>query len=93
MVFVVILLSKRFVVVPDHWVETQTIREETKVFFSPDPNEQPNFQLTAKFLFNKDESHVYKGYVLKHFGKYKNQSHISETISHSNMKPLLRFRG
>lgn len=70
MVLVTILLSKRFIIVPDNWVENTTIREETKIFFSPDSSTKPNFQLAEKFLFNKDAAHVYKGYVLKHFGTY-----------------------
>lgn len=71
MVLVTILLSKRFIIVQNNWVENPTIREETKIFFSPDSTAQPNFQLEEKFLFNKDAACVYKGYVLKEFGKYK----------------------
>lgn len=68
MVFAVILLSKRFIIVRDDWIKEATIREETKIFFSPDSNAQPNFDLEVKFLFNEKSANAYKGYVLKHFG-------------------------
>lgn len=80
MVFVVILLSKRFVIVPDNWLQNPSVSEETKVFFSPVQNAQPNFELATKFLFNKDASNVYKGYVVKHFGKYSSSITCFESV-------------
>lgn len=93
MVFVVILLSKRFVILPDNWLQSPTIREETKVFFSPVPNAQPNFELATKFLFNKDACAVYKGYVVKHFRVYRSLSITCfENDYIYNLKYLWRFR-
>lgn len=70
MVFAIILMCKRFIIVQDNWVENPKINEKTKIFFSPDLNTQPNFDLNEKFLFNKNVSNVYTGYVLKRFGEY-----------------------
>lgn len=70
MVLVTLLLSKRFIIVQDDWVENQEIREKTKIFYSPDPNTPANFGLAEKFLFNKDVPNVYEGYVLRRFGMY-----------------------
>lgn len=69
MVFAIILLSRRFIIVQDNWVENPDISEKTKIFYSPDQNENPNFDLEVKFLFNGRVPNVYEGYIWQHFGK------------------------
>lgn len=70
MVFVIILLSRRFIIVKDNWVENKNIGEKTKVFFSPENADEANFSLEVKFLFNERVPNVYEGYIWKHCGKY-----------------------
>lgn len=69
MVFVIILKSKRFVIVKDDWVQNPIESEETKVFYSPDENSAADFDLEVKFLFNNKQRNVYFGYVWKRFGE------------------------
>lgn len=72
MVFATILLSRRFIIVEDDWVENKRNGEKTRIFFSPNQNAEPNFDLEIKYLFNERVPNVYQGYVLKHFGKFSN---------------------
>lgn len=86
MVFVAILLSKRFVIVNDNWIENPTIGGETRIFFSPDEAAVPDFGLAEKFLLNKNVPNVYRGYVCKHFGKFLilEKLHIIHFVSYEN---------
>lgn len=67
--FVVLLKSRRTVIVQDNWVESQTIGKLTKVFHSPNPMAKPCFDTEIKFMFDAKENGVYEGIIFKHFGK------------------------
>lgn len=68
---VVILECKKIIVVPNNWVEKQNTNSDdsTKIFFSPDTNDEADFDLPKKMFFDKTERKCYRGYVLKECGK------------------------
>lgn len=69
MVLAAILSSRRHIVIRDDWTENPNIGIKTKIFYSPDFNMDPNFDLEVKYLLNARAANVYEGYVLKSFGK------------------------
>lgn len=67
---VVLLESRQFILVPLNWVENSKINGEmTRVFSSPQEDEIPVFDLTENYLFDKDKTQVYNGFLRKKFGK------------------------
>lgn len=69
MVFAAILSSRRHIVIRDDWAENRNIGMKTKIFYSPNFNMDPNFDLEVKYLLNARVPNVYEGYVLKSFGE------------------------
>lgn len=71
--------SGRKFAVQSMWIEgmksAATIRygcrptKQRTIFFSPNANDAPNFELTVRADFNATKNGCYKGYVLKTFGK------------------------
>lgn len=67
--FVVLLKARRYVIIQDNWVESKTIGELTKVFYSPNEMANPRFDSEIKFMFDAEQNGVYEGILSKHFGK------------------------
>lgn len=67
---VVILECKKIIIVPPNWVEDLNSKGETKIFFSPNLLDIPDFSQEIKMFFDYTESKLFIGYVLKKCGKF-----------------------
>lgn len=66
---VILLQSRRKIVVPSIWVQHKDKSfEPVKIFISSDKRAQPNFNLETYF-FLQEKDGCYNGYCLKEFGK------------------------
>lgn len=66
--FVVCLKSKRYLVLPQNWIENPVERQESKVFSSPNTEDIPNFELRTLHYVNNAIQATYDAFVLKKFG-------------------------
>lgn len=64
---VISLKQNRLIVSKRDWIENAVIGVETRVFFSPDDNEQPNFTTESKYFFDGNKSQCYEGLVIKFY--------------------------
>lgn len=67
--FVVILENNTKIAVKMDWVETPILNSVSKIFFSPNPNDEPNFKMPKFFYFYNDIVACYTGHVAKKFGE------------------------
>lgn len=68
----VVLLNynKNVVIVPEKWIEhPHQFTEQTKIFYSPESEDPPDFTLPIKAFFDRTARKCYYGFVLKQFGK------------------------
>lgn len=68
--YVVCLKSKRYIVLPENWIQNPILRRETKVYFSQNPTDEADFSLKILFYLNQSVSGVYEAFVIKKFGEY-----------------------
>lgn len=68
--FVVLIESKRWVAVNRDWVENPVLREQSKIFFSPNEQAVPDFSMPPQFYLKKECDGVYDCFVYKQFGKH-----------------------
>lgn len=68
--FVAILECKKIIVIPNNWVENGNSRDLTKIFYSPNENDEPDFNLPKMTFFDLTETKCYRGYVLKEYREY-----------------------
>lgn len=66
---VVLLKVEKLIVVKKDWVLNPILHSNTKVFFSPNKNDKPNFAMKSTYFFDERRTAVYHGYVLKEFGR------------------------
>lgn len=76
--FAVLLKQKRFIIVPKKWIENPSIsKDATKVFFSADSEDSPDFNLEIKYYFNSNHKACYEAYVMRKFNdRQQAQSYI-----------------
>lgn len=67
---VILLKQKKIIVVQDKWVENPTLYSETKVFYSPNVNDEANFETQIMFYFHSTKTACYYGCVNEKFGTY-----------------------
>lgn len=67
---VVLLKSRRLIIVPPKWLQNTAVQRLTRVFFSPNNCALAKFDLDVEYLFNKDKDNTYEGFVLKHFNTF-----------------------
>lgn len=67
--FVVILKSEKLISVRDTWVQNQIIGEYSLIFYSPNDEDEPNFELKPSH-YHQNIISCYEARVLKQFGKY-----------------------
>lgn len=65
----VMIQSGRYIVVPAVWLENKE-NKLTKVFYSPNQNDYPDFKLPVKYFFNENERSLYNAYVMQFMRKY-----------------------
>lgn len=77
--FLVILLEqKRFLILPQKWVEDPRLDSFTRVFFSPNISTRADFETEVKYYFNNAINGCYKGFVMKSFRNYEDASNFIE---------------
>lgn len=64
----VILQSKKKLVLPSGWVQNKYSSNPTRIFFSKNESDQPNFE-SESYYFLRDFPACYHGYFLKEYGK------------------------
>lgn len=65
--FVVVLEQNRLIILEGKWIENPTIREISRVFYSPNPETPANFDLKQTYLLGKQKNCCYTGYIVKKF--------------------------
>lgn len=66
-IFVVVTKQKRFIVLHKDWIAYPKIGQHTKVFYSPNPDQLPNFALEESYMFNGNEPRCYNAKVMQSF--------------------------
>lgn len=69
--YVVCLKSKRYIVLPENWIQNPILRQESTVYFSPNSTDEADFDLEMSFYLNQTVSGTYDAFVLKKFGTYE----------------------
>lgn len=76
----VVLIKKQFVVIEKEWLENKNKSDlmnngvlfenyaEKKVFYSPNINDKPNFNLPVSTKFEEDKVGCHNGFIIKYFG-------------------------
>lgn len=64
---VILLKSKRYIIVRSTWIENPKFSVLTKVFYSPNEFAVPDFSLDTKYLFDKRCAGAYQGFLIRHF--------------------------
>lgn len=67
--FVVLLKSKKLISVCENWIKNPILGAQSLVFFSPNNNDVPKFDLEPTYFFQLDNAACYEAHVLKRFGK------------------------
>lgn len=62
--FIVVYLEKK------EYFENRNLSKQTKIFFSPNQDEIPDFTKKTKFYVNKNQAQCYDAVVVKRFGKH-----------------------
>lgn len=60
----VITQSQVYLVIPISWLENKE-NKITKIFYSPNNNEIPDFNLPVKYFFDKKEKAVYNACIVR----------------------------
>lgn len=64
----VITQSRVYLVVPVTWLQNKE-NQITKIFYSPNENDNADFSLPVKYFVNKNEKAVYNAYILRFMRK------------------------
>lgn len=65
----VITQSHVQLVVPVAWLESKE-NKITKIFYSPNEHDKPDFNLPVKYFVNKKEKALYNAYIIRFMSKY-----------------------
>lgn len=68
--YVVYLKNNSFLVVPEAWIQNPVLGIVSKVYFSNNLADAPDFDLKAKFYINVFVAGCYEAFVYKKFGEF-----------------------
>lgn len=60
--------SRVHLIVPLTWVEDKE-NKMTRIFYSPNQQDEADFELPTKYFVNKDKKGVYNAYIIRFLGK------------------------
>lgn len=63
--FVVCLKQNKLIIVDEKWIQNKSLGAETKVFHSPNAEEEPDFNVYTQFYFDGTFKAVYDCRVVK----------------------------
>lgn len=96
MFYIALLESRRFIVINrGDWIKDRRFGKKSLIFFSPDLNDEVNFNAPKKFLFDAKSPAVYNGFFKACFGEYWTKP-FCPTIDldikniHQNIRPFQR---
>lgn len=68
--YAILLKDQKLLALKKNWIKNPILNANTSVFFSPNDQDNPNFELKTSYFFKSNVVALYDGYVLKMFGKY-----------------------
>lgn len=68
---VVYLKSKRYLVVPKHWIKNPILSQCSTFFYSSDPNSIATFDLEQKYYVNGEVDACYEAFVIKSYESHE----------------------
>lgn len=68
--------SHKYLVIPESWLENRDDKI-TKNLYSPNQNEDADFNLPVKYFFNEREKSCYNAYIIRTMREYKLKIHKS----------------
>lgn len=98
--FVIYLIkSKRYLALPKKWVQNPKLGEESKVFFSADTNDTPDFTCEMGYYLNKEVSACYDAYVYKAFDsidaaeRFASNKRITPPVQYKSLQKFHHMAG
>lgn len=74
--YIVQTQSHKWLAIPAEWIEFKDLKV-SKVFYSNNINNQPDFGLPVKYFFDDKISACYNAYIVRKIGKYKKSRNIT----------------
>lgn len=87
----VITQGHRALVVPEKWLESKE-NKFSKVFFSPNSNENADFDLPLNYFFNEQIRACYNCEIRRELGKTFFVFCLKNRLAHFNLKSLILFK-